>query len=52
MIEIGPIRLVAPDPIYEVLPAHVDLLKSRGFSFEVIDKQTNSREKGQNGAAD
>ena len=31
MIEIGPVRLIADDPLYEVLPAHVELLSARGF---------------------
>lgn len=41
MIEIGPIRLIAADPIYEVLPAHVELLKAKGFNFEILDYQSN-----------
>ncbi len=36
MIEIGPVRLVAKDPIYEVLPAHLELLTARGFSYEIV----------------
>ena len=36
MIEIAPVRLVAHDPIYEVLPAHLDVLNSRGFRYEVV----------------
>jgi hypothetical protein len=35
MIEIAPVRLVADDPIYEVLPAHLEVLSSRGFTYEV-----------------
>jgi hypothetical protein len=31
MIEIGPVRLIADDPIYEVLPADLELLTARGF---------------------
>ncbi len=30
MIEVAPVRLVADDPIYEVLPAHLELLTERG----------------------
>jgi hypothetical protein len=30
MIEVVAARLVADDPIYEVLPAHVELLTTRG----------------------
>jgi hypothetical protein len=36
MIEIGEVRLIANDPIYEVLPAHLDLLNIRGFSYEIV----------------
>jgi len=36
MIEIGPVTLIADDPIYEVLPAHLELLTARGFDFEII----------------
>ena len=36
MIEIAPVRLVAKDPIYEVWPAHLELLKARGFSYEIV----------------
>ncbi len=36
MIELAPVRLVAADPIYEVLPAHLELLEQRGFSYEVV----------------
>lgn len=37
MIEVGPVRLVAADPIYEVLPAHLELLSARGFSYELVN---------------
>ena len=36
MIEIAPVRLVAPDPVYEVLPAHVALLAAHGVKYEVV----------------
>ena len=36
MIEIAPVRLVANDPIYEVLPAHLEMLSGRGFTYEII----------------
>ena len=29
MIEIAPVRLVADNPVYEVLPAHLELLTAR-----------------------
>ena len=37
MIEIAPVRLIADDPIYEVLPAHVQHLIARGFQYEVVE---------------
>jgi hypothetical protein len=36
MVEIAPVRLVANDPIYEVLPAHLEMLSGRGFTYEII----------------
>jgi hypothetical protein len=36
MIEIAPVRLVGPDPVYEVLPAHVELLAAQGVAYEVV----------------
>ena len=44
MIEIGPITLIAKDPIYEVLPAHLEMLKARGFSYEVVDSNSGRQE--------
>jgi hypothetical protein len=38
MIEIGPVRLVAKDPIYEVMPAHLKLLQNLGVSYEVVNR--------------
>lgn len=37
MIEIGPVRMIAMDPLVEVLPAHLELLTTRGFSFERVE---------------
>jgi hypothetical protein len=39
MIEVAPVRLVADDPVYEVLPAHLELLTSRGFTYEIVKPQ-------------
>ena len=44
MIEIGPVRLVADDPIYEVLPAHLELLAARGFAYESVARNVNLRQ--------
>jgi hypothetical protein len=35
MIEVAPVRLIADDPVYEVLPAHLEVLTARGFKYEV-----------------
>lgn len=51
MIEIGPVRLIAHDPIYEVLPAHLDMLTARGFTFEVIPSRARQTEKRRLGKA-
>jgi len=52
MIEIAPVRLVAPDPVYEVLPAHVELLNARGITYEVVPMQPRRPEKRRHGTAD
>jgi hypothetical protein len=52
MIEIAPVRLVASDPIYEVLPAHLELLNARGFSYEVVRPAPSQKEKRRRAASD
>jgi hypothetical protein len=37
MIEVGPVRMISKEPLVEVLPAHLDLLTARGFSFERVE---------------
>jgi hypothetical protein len=32
MIEAAPVRLIRDDPVYEVLPAHLEALTARGFN--------------------
>jgi hypothetical protein len=51
MIDVAPIRLVASDPVYEVLPAHLDQLTARGFSYEIISAQARRHEKPRHGTA-
>ncbi len=36
MVELAPVRLVSDEPIYEVLPAHLELLNAEGFTFEAV----------------
>jgi hypothetical protein len=52
MIEVGPVRLIADEPIYKVLPAHVEALTARGFAYEVVATRPRRREKRRHGMAD
>lgn len=45
MIDVAPVRLVAKDPIYEVNPAHLELLTALGISYEVVKQPPVLREK-------
>ena len=36
MIEIAPVRLIRNDPVYEVLPSHLEMLTERGFQYEIV----------------
>ena len=51
MIEVAPVRLIASDPIYEVLPAHLEALAARGFSYEVVQPKPRRAEKRSHGKA-
>jgi hypothetical protein len=44
MIEVAPIRLVSKEPVYEVLPAHLELLTARGISYEVVGSPPGRQE--------
>ena len=50
MIEIAPVRLVSADAIYEVLPAHVEMLAAQGVAYEVV-KTASKRPKSPRRAA-
>ena len=52
IIEVAPVRLVADDPLYEVLPAHLEVLTSRGFTYEVVPGRPRHPEKRRHGTAD
>ncbi len=52
MIELAPVRLVADDPLYEVLPAHLELLTARGFRYEVVPTQPRRPEKRRHATGD
>jgi hypothetical protein len=51
MIEVAPVRLIGDDPIYEVLPAHLELLTARGFTYEVVPSRSQRSEKRRHGTA-
>ena len=36
MTEVGPVHVIAKDPLIEVLPAHLEVLKARGLSYEIV----------------
>ena len=46
MIEVAPVRLLQDDPLYEVLPAHLEVLAARGFSYEVVPARPRLWENG------
>ena len=52
MIEVAPVRLIADDPMYEVLPAHVELLTARGFNYELVQSRPRRPEKRRHGKVD
>jgi hypothetical protein len=52
MIEVAPVRLVAGDPVYEVLPAHLEVLTARGFTYEVVAVRPPRAERRRHGTAD
>jgi len=52
MIEVAPVRLIGDDPVYEVLPAHLELLAARGFTYEIVQLSPRRVEKRRHGAAD
>jgi hypothetical protein len=45
MVEVGPVRLIASDPIYEVYPEHLELLTQRGVAYELVNRYGATREK-------
>jgi hypothetical protein len=45
MIEVAPVRLVAKDPIYEVCPAHLELLTAEGIPYQVVRLPARPQEK-------
>jgi hypothetical protein len=46
------VRLVVDDPVYEVLPVHLELLTARGFTYEVVPLPPRRAEKQRHGTAD
>jgi hypothetical protein len=52
MIEIAPVRLIRDDPVYEVLPAHLETLTARGIDYEVVSVRPRRTEKRRHGTDD
>jgi hypothetical protein len=52
MIEVAPVRLISDDPVYEVSPAHLEVLAARGFTYEVVTTRPRRVEKRRHGTAD
>jgi hypothetical protein len=52
MIEVAPVRLIRDDPVYEVLPAHLEALTARGFNCEVVSVLSRRSEKRRDGTDD
>ena len=52
MIDVAPVRLIADDPLYEVLPAHLEVLNAKGFTYDVITARPLRAEKQRHGTAD
>jgi hypothetical protein len=52
MIEVAPVRLIGDDPLYEVLPAHLEVLNAHGFTYEVVQVRPRRAEKRRHGTAD
>jgi hypothetical protein len=49
MIEIAPVRLIRDDPVYEVLPSHLEVLNAGGFAYEVVPSRPPRAEKRRDG---
>ncbi len=52
MIEVALVRLIGDDPVYEVLPAHLELLSARGFTYEIVQPRPRRVDRRRHGAAD
>ncbi len=52
MIELAPVRLIADDPVYEVLPAHLELLSARVFTYELVPMRPRRTEQPRHGTTD
>jgi hypothetical protein len=51
MIEIAPVRLIRDDPVYEVLPVHLEVLTAAGFAYEVVPSRPPRTEKRRDGTS-
>jgi hypothetical protein len=44
LIAVAPIRLVAKGPIYEVAPAHLEVLTAHGIPYEIVVPSSRPQE--------
>ena len=51
MIQVGPVRLVSAEPIYEVLPAHLELLNTLHITYDVVNPHAGPAEKRRHAAS-
>ena len=51
MIEVAPVRLVSKGPVYEVCPAHLELLAARGIPYEMVKFPPGPQEKRRHAAS-
>ena len=45
-------RKIGDDPVYEVLPAHLEVLTARGFTYELVAARPRRAGKRRHGTAD
>ena len=52
MIAVAPVRLVSAEPVYKVLPAHLELLNSQGVPYDIVSVRHGPKEKRRRATSD
>lgn len=52
MVEVGPLTMIAADPVFEVLASHLDVLESKGFAYEVLGPHKGRKQKPRHASSD